>query len=108
MRRQPRRAWLGYRVRAMANLGIAMMLYDKPKLAGTLVGVMFAVVLSLQQLSILFGLLDKNTMLVDHAGADIWITHLKPGEIELIMEEVEASTGSLRPRMLQNEQVFEF
>jgi len=40
--------------------------------------------------------------------ADIWITHLKPGEVELIMEEIEASIGSLRPRMLQNEQVFEF
>jgi ribonuclease BN (tRNA processing enzyme) len=39
--------------------------------------------------------------------ADIWITHLKPGEIELIMEEVEASAGALRPRMLQNDQVFE-
>ena len=40
--------------------------------------------------------------------AEIWITHLKPGEIELIMEEIEASVGSLRPRMLQNDQVFEF
>ena len=40
--------------------------------------------------------------------AEIWITHLKPGEIELIMEEVEACAGSLRPRMLQNKQVFEF
>jgi putative ABC transport system permease protein len=68
----------------MASLGVSMMLYDKPKLAGTLVGVVFAVVLSLQQLSILFGLLDKNTMFVDHAGADIWITpsgteQLQPG-----------------------------
>ena len=40
--------------------------------------------------------------------ADVWITHLKPGEIELIMEEIEASAGAFRPRMLQNEQVFEF
>lgn len=40
--------------------------------------------------------------------AEIWITHLKPGEIELIMEEVEACAESLRPRMLQNDQVFEF
>ena len=40
--------------------------------------------------------------------ADIWITHLKPGEIELIMEEIEASAAAFRPRMLQNDQVFEF
>lgn len=82
--RRPRRAWFGYRARAMAALGVEMMIYDKPKLAGTLVGVVFAVVLSLQQLSILFGLLDKNTMFVDHAGADVWITpagteQLQPG-----------------------------
>ena len=82
--RRHRRAWFGYRARAMAALGVEMMIYDKPKLAGTLVGVVFAVVLSLQQLSILFGLLDKNTMFVDHAGADVWITpagteQLQPG-----------------------------
>jgi len=40
--------------------------------------------------------------------AEIWITHLKPGEIELIMDEVEACAGSLRPRMLQGGQLFEF
>ncbi|MBC8073497.1 MAG: FtsX-like permease family protein [Deltaproteobacteria bacterium] len=76
-----RRIVFGHRARAMTSLGIAMMIYDKPKLAGTLVGVVFAVVLSLQQLSILFGLLDKNTMFVDHAGADIWIA---PAGTELL------------------------
>src|SRR5262249_42307110 len=40
--------------------------------------------------------------------ADIWITHLKPGEIELIMEEIEASVGPRRPRRRQKAQVFEF
>ena len=40
--------------------------------------------------------------------AEVWITHLKPGEIELTMEEVEAVSSSVRPRMLQNGQLFEF
>jgi ribonuclease BN (tRNA processing enzyme) len=40
--------------------------------------------------------------------AEIWITHLKPGEIELTMEEIEAVSSSVRPRMLQNGQLFEF
>ena len=40
--------------------------------------------------------------------ADIYVTHLKPGEIELTMEEVEVCAGAYRPRMLQNGQVFEF
>ena len=76
---------LRFRVAAMAELGWSMMVHDKPKLAGTLAGVVFAVLLSIQQLSILFGLLDKNTMLVDHSGADVWITpagteQLQPGQ----------------------------
>jgi len=39
---------------------------------------------------------------------EVWITHLKPGEIELTMEEIEAVAGNIRPRMLQNGQQFEF
>jgi ribonuclease BN (tRNA processing enzyme) len=39
---------------------------------------------------------------------DIFITHLKPGEIELTMEEIERCAGQFRPMMLQNNQVFEF
>ena len=39
---------------------------------------------------------------------EVWITHLKPGEIELTMQEIEESAGRHRPRMLQNGQTFEF
>ena len=38
---------------------------------------------------------------------ELFITHLKPGQIELTMEEIEASIGEFKPRMLQNNQVFE-
>lgn len=41
-------------------------------------------------------------------SAEIFITHLKPGEIELTMQEVEECAGQYKPRMLQNNQVFEF
>lgn len=40
--------------------------------------------------------------------ADVYVTHLKPGETELTMQEIEESSGRLQPRMLQNNQVFEF
>jgi ribonuclease BN (tRNA processing enzyme) len=40
--------------------------------------------------------------------AEIFITHLKPGEIELTMQEIEEFAGDYKPRMLQNGQVFEF
>lgn len=39
---------------------------------------------------------------------DIYITHLKPGQIELTMEEIEQCLGDFKPRMLQNNQIFEF
>jgi ribonuclease BN (tRNA processing enzyme) len=40
-------------------------------------------------------------------NVEIYITHLKPGQIELTMQEIEDGVGELRPRMLQNNQVFE-
>jgi ribonuclease BN (tRNA processing enzyme) len=40
--------------------------------------------------------------------AEIYITHLKPGQIELGMQEIESQIGEFRPRMLQTNQVFEF
>ena len=39
--------------------------------------------------------------------AEIYITHLKPGQIELTMHEIDATVGHLRPKMLQNNQTFE-
>lgn len=79
------RAGFGARLRATLALAIRMMFHDKPKLIGTTLGVVFAVVLSAQQLGILFGLLQKNTMFVDNAGADVWVTppgtnQLQPGK----------------------------
>jgi len=39
---------------------------------------------------------------------EIYITHLKPRESELIMEEIMLRVRERRPHMLQNSQVFEF
>ena len=62
-----------FRLRTMVVVGVRMMFHDRLKLAGTLFGVIFAVVLTNQQLGVFLGLLDKNSMFIDHAGADIWI-----------------------------------
>ncbi|HEY6896830.1 MAG TPA: 3',5'-cyclic-nucleotide phosphodiesterase [Rhodocyclaceae bacterium] len=37
----------------------------------------------------------------------LFITHLKPGQIELTMLEIEERIGEYKPRMLQSNQVFE-
>jgi ribonuclease BN (tRNA processing enzyme) len=40
--------------------------------------------------------------------AEVFITHLKPGELELTMQEIEDSVRGVRPQMLLNNQEFEF
>ncbi len=59
--------------RTMARIGVAMLLHDKLKLAGILIGVVFSVVMSNFQTSLFLGLLLRNTMFVDRADADVWI-----------------------------------
>jgi cAMP phosphodiesterase len=39
---------------------------------------------------------------------EIFITHLKPGEVELTMQQISECISGCSPRMLQNGQVFEF
>ena len=39
--------------------------------------------------------------------ADVYITHLKPGEVEVTMQEILECAGAYSPRMLENNQVFE-
>jgi ribonuclease BN (tRNA processing enzyme) len=40
-------------------------------------------------------------------ACDVYITHLKPGQIELTMQELEDCVGEFRPNMLQNNQLFD-
>ena len=63
-----------YSFRFMARLGVSMLWHDKLKLAGTLVGVAFAVLMSNFQTALFLGLLLRNTMYVDRVEGDIWIT----------------------------------
>ncbi len=41
-------------------------------------------------------------------GCQLHITHLKPGQIEATMSEIEACLGDYGPNMLQNNDIFEF
>lgn len=50
-----------------------MVIHDRSSTAGALLGVVAIVFLVGQQLSILFGLLNFMSVLVDHSGADAWI-----------------------------------
>lgn len=39
---------------------------------------------------------------------EVYITHMKPGEDQSIMEQIEASAAGHQPKMLKNDQVFYF
>lgn len=39
---------------------------------------------------------------------EIYITHLKPGEVEMTMREISESVQGMKPKILQNGQTFEF
>jgi len=51
-----------------------MLLHDRATTAGSILGVVAIIFLVGQQLSILFALLTYMSVLVDHAGADIWVS----------------------------------
>ncbi len=74
------------RWRTMARVALRMMLHDRLKFLGTLAGVVFAVFLSNQQAATFLGLVDRNVMFVEHAGADLWVLPqstetLQPGKM---------------------------
>lgn len=62
------------RWKVMAHVGLSMLFHNKLKLLGTLCGVVFAVILANQQAGTFLGMLSRNTMLINNAGADIWVT----------------------------------
>ena len=53
--------------------------------------------------SMLAGELGKLT-----ARPEIYVSHLKPGQIELTMAEIESCAAQYKPRMLESNQVFDF
>ena len=50
-----------------------ILLHDRSTTAGAILGVVAIIFLVGQQLSVLFGLLNYMSILVDHSGADIWV-----------------------------------
>jgi putative ABC transport system permease protein len=86
------RATVASRARTMLVLGWSMMVFDKAKLVGTVLGVVFAVVLTNQQVGIGLGLVDRNVMFVEHAKADLWLV---PPSTETLQGGRTVSTSNL-------------
>ena len=91
-----RRAPLALRWRSMAQVGLRMMFHDKLKMLGTLVGAVFAVVLSNQQAGTFMGLIYKNIMFIEQTEADLWIA--PPGTEQFQAGRTLSTAALLRAR----------
>src|SRR5262245_5503032 len=58
----------------MVSLARKNLLHDRLRFVITVAGVAFAVTLVLVQVGLFMGLLDKATVTIQHASADIWVT----------------------------------
>jgi putative ABC transport system permease protein len=68
-------------------VALKILLYDRSTTAGAVLGVVAIIFLVGQQLAVFFGLLNFMSALVDHSGADVWITSKNTDNIN--------ATGSL-------------
>ena len=57
----------------MASLAVRNLLHDKVRLAVTLTGIVFSVVLVAVQTGLFVGFTSTTSNLIDHSGADFWI-----------------------------------
>lgn len=66
----------------MASLARRILFHDKVRLAVTLTGIVFSVVLATIQLGLFLGFSMATTDLIDHSQADLWITSKNVGYLE--------------------------
>src|SRR5215471_9769716 len=59
----------------MASLALRNLLYDRVRLAVTVTGIVFAVVLIVIQFGLFIGFTSTTANNINHAGADLWITY---------------------------------
>jgi putative ABC transport system permease protein len=59
----------------MGSLALRNLLHDKVRLAVTLTGIVFAVVLIVVQFGLFVGFMRTTSNNIDHAGADLWISY---------------------------------
>src|SRR5437660_12062339 len=64
-------------------LALKALLADRGKLATSLLGVAFSVVLINLQVGLLRGLIQKASLLVDYGQADVWVGHQHMSNVDI-------------------------
>ncbi len=80
----------------MVSLARRNLLHDRVRFAITVAGVAFAVTLVLVQVGLFLGLLDKATVTIRHANADLWVTSRNTPNVDFAHTFPE--TAALRAR----------
>ena len=66
----------------MVSLARKNLLHDRLRFAITVSGVAFAVTLVLVQVGLFMGILNKATVTIEHANADLWVTSRKTPNVD--------------------------
>ncbi len=80
----------------MPPLAQRNLFHDKVRLAVTLTGIVFAVVLIVVELGLFFGFTVTTSNLIDHAGADLWVTSPKVPYVEMGVPFSERKLNQIR------------
>lgn len=80
----------------MVELAWKLLLADRSKLCAGVLGVAFSLVLACVQGGLYLGLMRKASLLVDHARADLWVTHKLVENVDLAREIPESWGQRLR------------
>src|ERR1700677_1369979 len=67
----------------MASLAQRNLFHDKMRLAVTVIGVQFAVVLIVVELGLFFGFTETTATVIDHSKADLWVASTNVPYLEL-------------------------
>lgn len=67
----------------MASLALRNLFHDKMRLAVTVIGVQFAVVLVVVELGLFFGFKETTSTVINHSQADLWVTFRRVPYLEL-------------------------
>lgn len=73
----------------MSMLAWRNLIHDKVRLAVTLTGIVFAVVLIVVEFGLFFGFTTTTSSLIDRSGADLWIIASRVPYIELAVPFTE-------------------
>jgi putative ABC transport system permease protein len=91
----------------MPPLARRNLFHDKVRLTVTLTGIVFAVVLIVVELGLFVGFTETTSSLVDHSGADLWVTSRHVPYVELGVPFTERKLYQVRavPGVLDAEKV---